>query len=303
MTVEVPKTGSVIGNTVSGGTPGSVLYVGAGSVLAQDNANFFWDSSAHRLGLGTIAPAITLDVAGSSNEQIHVTNGTLYGYLGSAGSNTYVQLGSYDSGTGVRPLILNPLGGRVGIGTTTPNTAYGNTLEIKAPADNCAILLSGTTGLAGMQYDSGALYFDISTANSFIWRNSAAGTFTEHMRLDSAGNLTITGTITVTGGTGLGTLTSLALDINSNGGTFHSSASAPAGVDQLNWTWLGTPIFGITSTGKSLFAAPKTSAASFNLPTGTAPTSPVDGDVWREDNTNTGLKVRINGVTKTIVVV
>lgn len=30
--------------------------------------------------------------------------------------------------------------------------------------------------------------------------------------------------------------------------------------------------------------------------------SPTDGDVWREDNTNTGLKVRINGATKTITV-
>ena len=30
--------------------------------------------------------------------------------------------------------------------------------------------------------------------------------------------------------------------------------------------------------------------------------SPSDGDIWREDNTNTGLKIRINGVTKTITV-
>jgi hypothetical protein len=28
--------------------------------------------------------------------------------------------------------------------------------------------------------------------------------------------------------------------------------------------------------------------------------SPSDGDIWREDNTNTGLKIRVNGVTKTI---
>ncbi len=39
-----------------------------------------------------------------------------------------------------------------------------------------------------------------------------------------------------------------------------------------------------------------------NLPTQAAPGSPNDGDVWREDNTNTGLKIRINGVTKTITV-
>lgn len=39
-----------------------------------------------------------------------------------------------------------------------------------------------------------------------------------------------------------------------------------------------------------------------NLPTQAAPGTPVDGDIWREDNTNTGLKIRINGVTKTITV-
>jgi hypothetical protein len=49
-------------------------------------------------------------------------------------------------------------------------------------------------------------------------------------------------------------------------------------------------------------AAGTTAKAQVNLPTSTAPTSPVDGDVWREDNTDTGLKVRINGATKTITV-
>ena len=33
-----------------------------------------------------------------------------------------------------------------------------------------------------------------------------------------------------------------------------------------------------------------------------ANSSPTDGDIWRADNTNTGLKIRINGVTKTITV-
>ena len=28
--------------------------------------------------------------------------------------------------------------------------------------------------------------------------------------------------------------------------------------------------------------------------------SPQDGDLWREDNINTGLKIRVNGVIKTI---
>lgn len=57
-----------------------------------------------------------------------------------------------------------------------------------------------------------------------------------------------------------------------------------------------------TATSWVTFGATTTAKSSFNLPTGTAPTAPVDGDVWREDNTNTGLKIRINGVTKTITV-
>lgn len=56
-------------------------------------------------------------------------------------------------------------------------------------------------------------------------------------------------------------------------------------------TFLNTVIFpaGDSATG-----------ASYNIPAGEAPSSPNDGDVWREDNTNTGLKIRINGVTKTV---
>lgn len=54
--------------------------------------------------------------------------------------------------------------------------------------------------------------------------------------------------------------------------------------------------------GKVQFAAGTTSYPSFNITEGAAPSSPSDGDVWRENNTNTGLKVRINGVTKTITV-
>jgi hypothetical protein len=58
----------------------------------------------------------------------------------------------------------------------------------------------------------------------------------------------------------------------------------------------------VVNAGKMTLKATSTSLASLNLPTGAAPSSPVDGDVWREDNTDTGLKVRINGATKTITV-
>jgi len=47
-----PGNDMTIGNAVGGGTVGSVLFVGAGGVLAQDNANFFWDDVNNQLLLG-----------------------------------------------------------------------------------------------------------------------------------------------------------------------------------------------------------------------------------------------------------
>jgi hypothetical protein len=41
-----------IGSAVTSGTTGSVLYVGTGPVLAQDNSYFYYDSVAHKLTIG-----------------------------------------------------------------------------------------------------------------------------------------------------------------------------------------------------------------------------------------------------------
>jgi hypothetical protein len=51
-----------------------------------------------------------------------------------------------------------------------------------------------------------------------------------------------------------------------------------------------------TFTDKQTYAASTTSAASINIPHGTAPTSPSNGDVW---TTTSGLLARINGTTQT----
>lgn len=45
-------------------TEGSVVFAGPLGVYAQDNANFFWNDAANRLGIGTNSPAGTFHVAG-----------------------------------------------------------------------------------------------------------------------------------------------------------------------------------------------------------------------------------------------
>ncbi len=64
-----------------------------------------------------------------------------------------------------------------------------------------------------------------------------------------------------------------------------------------------SPLIGTGAISSSTFlnlAAGTTAKSALRFIQGAAPTSPVDGDVWREDNTNSGLKIRVNGVTKTI---
>lgn len=44
-------------------TTGSIVFAGASGVYSQDNANFFWDSTNHKLGIKNAAPTTELHVA------------------------------------------------------------------------------------------------------------------------------------------------------------------------------------------------------------------------------------------------
>ena len=53
----------------TGFTTGSVLFVGAGGIITQDNTNFFWDDSNNRLGIGVNDPDSFLEVYGATTQQ------------------------------------------------------------------------------------------------------------------------------------------------------------------------------------------------------------------------------------------
>lgn len=55
-------------------TTGSVVFAGASGVYTQDNANFFWDNTNKRLGIGTVTPTTLLEISGSPTATIPYSN-------------------------------------------------------------------------------------------------------------------------------------------------------------------------------------------------------------------------------------
>lgn len=145
---------------------------------------------------------------------------------------------------------------------------------------------SGTS--VAMLYSNGLL-----TASAFTMNNNASS-YTSDAFLNSTGKIRWSTGSFYYDTTDLQLARSAAKTL-----TLDDGAAGPVSFSVVGNSGLGAAA---VATAFAIFGASTTAEASFNLPTGAAPTSPVDGDVWREDNTNLGLKIRINGVTKTIVV-
>ena len=119
----VNLTGSttIAGLTVTGFNPGftqgSVAFQGAAG-MSQDNANFFYDSTNHRLGLGTSSPIATLAIQGTGS------------------TNPF----TIASSTGAALLTILP-SGNVGIGTLSPAAP----LHVAGKSSSSVVGSAGTT--------------------------------------------------------------------------------------------------------------------------------------------------------------
>jgi len=115
-------------------TSGSVLFSN-GTTIAQSNANFFWDATNNRLGIGTALPLVCTDIRTSGNSAITplsiVPDSATTLLIGNTGTNGVLALGQNNTGQSWLqgrsrlgngssfPILLNPLGGNILIGTTT----------------------------------------------------------------------------------------------------------------------------------------------------------------------------------------
>jgi len=201
-------------------TTGSVGFIGASGALLQDNANFFWDDTNNRLGLGTNAPTTALDVFGSGI--IGRINGTSTNnaYLGfaSAGTNKW-SVGNVQSDHRFRifseansaELISVLQTGEFGIGIANPTTKFHIDGAASALIANLDANVSVAKSVSFRSDNSARINLEVSGTES----GSNAGADFFIRRYSDLGALIDT-PLTITRSTGVVTLAS-ALPISSGG--------------------------------------------------------------------------------------
>lgn len=182
--------GMAIGDPVTGGTSGSVLFVDSSGDLAQDNANLFWDNANNRLGVGTNSPSV---------DRIHVSGNV------AATGNFYSGTDSAGGGTDVGFISrMNVLEGLVGGGFYNTNAAgyegfnfYNNSSTLVtslAHSNGSASFLPSSTWFGTRNSEPLHMVTNTSVRATILsGGNFGIGTQSPSQPLHVAGNVRVTG--------------------------------------------------------------------------------------------------------------
>ena len=181
-----------IGGAIVGGTAGSVLFVNPTGILAQDNANLFWDDTLNQL----LLPKIVGGTAVGSNLIYQSTTG-----VGTVAGIAHQWLGGTNGATVIATMLNN---GNVGIGTTNPVALLS--------------LNGGTTAALGLNFGD-------ATAN--LYRSAAGVIKTDGAFSTPTIQLTASANIHPVGNATLVLNGSLALGIGANVRIGGDNAQAP----------------------------------------------------------------------------
>jgi len=214
-----------IGGSITSATAGSVLYAGASGVLAQSNANFYFDYTNNRLGLNTNSPFTTFHSIGDgvlfqrSSTDVFGVACDFRKSRGSSSSPTNVS-----NGDGLLQLRVAPYSG------STYN--YVNTM---------LVTVDGT-------FTSG----QVPPTAIGIYTNTAGGTATERIHISSGGS-------TIFGGS---TDAGYKLDVQ---GTARATTSLTIGSASVVTTIDGSGIVCGTSGSNPVIALNSPTSASLNI--------------------------------------
>jgi len=170
------------------------------SIVDNGNATAITIDSSENVGIGTTSPSAPLSImadtsasvpaAGADSSHLAVGKNDQYGtMIGSLGSGAgYIQQQRFDGNTATYDLLVQPNGGNVGIGTTSPR----HELTVSGGSSSSIQIISTTTGTGatdGLRFwntgSSTAMWNYDNTPTLFATNNS------ERMRIDGSGNVAI----------------------------------------------------------------------------------------------------------------
>jgi hypothetical protein len=223
------KFGSLLTNTHQ--FTGSVGITGSNAVLLNINNGVLYVSASGNVGIGTSSPSDLLELKSTSASNPNLRFYSTYNSGASAyGINWYRDYDSstnaiagyirYNRGGGSDGDMLFGTGtnsgvsermritstGNVGIGTSSPNTSYGVTIQNPTSFSSNALRLERNGVPAqGLNISAGGevvTFNGFNTASdglnsAFVWTSTAFNTTTERMRITSGGNVLIGGTSTL----------------------------------------------------------------------------------------------------------
>jgi hypothetical protein len=200
---QVARIAGVMTDVTNGGVKGA-LYFQTNDQTNDGMATRAVIDASGNFGIGTTAPNDKLEVAGAFNLQgsnsgatvpalgsnagrLKFLNGNVYGLLGDVltNGNTYLQSGRIDGNASAYNLLLNPLGGNVGIGTTSPseklhvagNGIFGGYVIFKDSVNSNTYGFRGLSGIitadGGGQYPTGWNFQYGGSSNSALYINSS----------------------------------------------------------------------------------------------------------------------------------
>lgn len=114
-------------------TTGSVIFADGSGNYAQNNANFFWDNTNNRLGIGNAVPAFSLDIVNNTAAGAQALQTTGYG-TGSNGFRGLRARGTVGSPAAVQANDLLSFYSGKGYGATAFSTAATGAFQIAAEA-------------------------------------------------------------------------------------------------------------------------------------------------------------------------
>jgi hypothetical protein len=199
-------TGLTVGTTpITSGTVGRVLFEGTGNVL-QESANFFWDNTNSRLGIGTASPNSRINALDGTVSELKFNSGTAaltpslaVGNTGGSGKFAALVAGTtgsafiYDS-VGVFDIATEPKS------SYTANTLGGGGLTSRLRITAGGNVLIGTTTDAGFRLDvNGAarIQNDLTITDTFKIVSSTNAntkvTFASNLSLQGQGGILLQG--------------------------------------------------------------------------------------------------------------